>query len=83
MQQSVLSPRIGGGGGAYPGGFAISHSQQQCKIIGTKENFYLRKEFDLHRNVWNTNMAPLSLFGNTNMADMTSCENALFPGGIH
>ena len=31
------------------------------------------------RLAWYTNMAAVSLFRNTNMAAMTSCENALLP----
>ena len=30
--------------------------------------------------VWNTKMAGVSLFWNTNMAAATSCENALYSG---
>ena len=41
-----------------------------CKFIGTRKSFYIRKEFNSHRIRWNTNMAAV-----------TSCENA-FPGPI-
>jgi len=56
-----------------------SRGQQLCKFIGTKESFYIRKEFNSTPKglVWYTNMAAISLFWNTNMAAMTSRENAL------
>jgi len=56
-----------------------SRGQQPCKFTGTKESVYIRKEFNSHRIglVLYTNMAAVSLFWNTNMAAVTSCENAL------
>ena len=51
--------------------------QQLCKFIGAKKGatFNVRKRFKNHRD---TNIAAVSLFWNTNMADVKSCENALF-----
>ena len=57
-----------GGGGVYRG-FTV-HGQQ---AIGAKENVYNKKRWF----VWDTNMASSSLFWNTNMAAVMSCENAL------
>ena len=37
----------------------------------------IRKEFNSHRTGWNTNMAAFLLFWNTDMAAVTSSENAL------
>ena len=72
----------GGRGGGHTQGDLPFHIVNSYAKLLEQENFYIRKEFNLHRTVWNTNMAPLSLFWNTNLADMTSCENALFPWGI-
>ena len=48
--------------------------------FGTKESVYIRKEFNSHRIgtglAWNISMAALSLFWDTNMDPVTSCENA-------
>ena len=41
------------------------------KFIGTKENVCIIKEF-------NSNMAAVSLFWDTNMAAVKSCESTLF-----
>ena len=41
----------------------------QIYIIGTKESIYVRKEFNPRGLVWNTNMAAV-----------TSCENAVYVG---
>ena len=50
-----------------------SRDQHLCKFMGTKESVYIRKEFNSHR----TGMAAVLLFWNTNMAAVTSGENAL------
>jgi len=55
-----------------------SRGQHLCKFIRTKESVCIRKEFNSHRAVWDTNMASVSLFWDTNMAAMTSCENTLY-----
>ena len=55
-----------------------SFVQQPWKFIGTKENVYIRKEFNSTRLVWYTNMAAVSLLWYTNMATMASCAYALF-----
>ena len=52
--------------------------QQPCKFIGTKESVYIRKELNSDRIGLVANMAAVSLFWNTNMAAVTSCENALY-----
>ena len=61
--------------------YRVFHSRGQhlCKFIGTKESVYIRKEFNSHRTkFWDTiNMAAVSLFWDTNMAAVTSCENTL------
>ena len=49
-----------------------------CKFIGTKGVVYIRRKFDSHRTGLDTNMAAVSLFWNTNMAAVTSCENTLW-----
>ena len=51
-----------------------SRGQHLCKFIGTKESVCIKKEFNSHRIV----LAGLSLFWNTNMATVTSCENVLY-----
>ena len=48
------------------------------QIIESKESVYIRKELTPTGLVWYTNMAAVSLFGDTNMAAMTSRESALF-----
>ena len=58
------------------------HSRNQqllYKFIRAKESFYIKeKGLTPTRLVWETNMAAVSLFGNTKMAEMTSRENALY-----
>ena len=54
-----------------------SRGQHLCKFIGTKESVCIRKEFNSHRIVLVHNMAAVSLFWNTNIAAVTSSENAL------
>ena len=51
--------------------------QHVCKFIGTKESVCIRKEFNFHRIGLGHNMAAVSLFWDTNMATVTSCENTL------
>ena len=46
----------------------LSRGQQLCKFLGTKESFYMRKQFNHH-----------SIVLYTNMAAVTSCENDLLP----
>jgi len=59
-----------------------SGGQQICKFIRTKESFYGRKGSTPTGLVRNTNMAAISLFGDTNMAEVMSCENAPGEGGV-
>ena len=47
-------------------------------IYWNKKIIYMRKEFNSQRISWYTNMAAVSLFLNTNMAAVTSCENTLY-----
>ena len=55
-----------------------SRDQHLRIFIGTKEIICIRKEFNSHGLVWDTNMAAISLFWDTNMAAVTSCENSHF-----
>ena len=52
------------------------HSRRQhlCKFIGTKESVCIRKEFSCQR----ISLGAVSLFWDTHMAAVTSCENTLF-----
>ena len=54
-----------------------SRGQHLYKFFGTKESVCIRKEFISHGIAWYTNMADVSLFWNTNMTAVKSCENAL------
>ena len=54
-----------------------SRGQHICKFIGTKESVCIRKEFHSQRTDLG-NMATVSLFWDTNMAAVTSCENTLY-----
>lgn len=57
-----------------------SRDQQLYKLIETKENFYIRKEFNSHRiRFEHSNMVAVSSFWNTIMAVVSSCKNA---GGL-
>ena len=49
------------------------------QILGTKESVYLRKESNSHVQDWfgTPTWPPVLLFWNTNMAVVTSCENAI------
>ena len=49
-----------------------SRGQRLRKFTGAKESVYIIKEFMI-----NTNMAVISLFWNTTLAALTSCENVL------
>ena len=55
-----------------------SRDQQLCKFIKQKETFTEKKSSTPTGFVWYTYMAALLLFWSTNMAAVTSCENALF-----
>ena len=55
-----------------------SRDQQLCKLIKQKETFTEKKSSTPTGFVWYTYMAALLLFWSTNMAAVTSCENALF-----
>jgi len=59
-----------------------SRGHYLCKFIGTKESVCIRKEFNSQRISLglNTNMAAVSLFWDTDMAAVTSCENTLLRG---
>ena len=56
-----------------------SRGEHLCKFIGTKESIFIRKSSTPTGFSGYTSMAAVSLFGNTNMAAVTSCENALLP----
>ena len=56
-----------------------SRGQRLCKFIGTKEIFLLKKSPTPKGFVWSTSMAAMSLFWNTNMVAVMSCEYALLP----
>ena len=51
-----------------------SRGQHLCKFIGANESVYIRR-LKKTRLVWGTNMAVVSLFWDTSMVAMTSCEN--------
>ena len=55
-----------------------SRGQPLCNFIGAKESSYMRKEFNYHRIGLLLQHPPFSLFCNTNMAAVASCENALY-----
>ena len=52
-----------------------SRGQHICKFIGTKESVCIRKEFNSQRTGLGHQNAAVSLFWDTNMAAVTSCEN--------
>ena len=54
-----------------------SRGQHLCKFIGTKESVCIRKEFNSHRTCLGLQLVAVSLFWDTNMAAVTSCENTL------
>ena len=56
----------------------LSRDQQISKFITTEQSVYVQKKGSTPTApVWDTNMATVSLFGDTNMAIVTSCGNAL------
>ena len=67
--------------------FTASHRSFSCthvvssyaNLLQKRESLYIRKKLNSHPTglVCNTNMAAVSLFWDTDMADLTSCENAL------
>ena len=60
-----------------------SRGQHLWNFIGTKESVFMKKEFKTPTGlVWDTNMAAISLFWNTNLVTMTSCKNSLFKFGL-
>ena len=60
-----------------------SRGQHLCNFIGTKESVFMKKEFKTPTGlVWDTNIAAISLFWNTNLVTMTSCKNTLFKFGL-
>ena len=63
------------------------HSRGQhlvCKFIGIKESVCIRKQFNSHRiGLGRQHGRGVLLFWDTNMAAMTSCENALQVKGWH
>ena len=48
------------------------------QIYWTKGVVYIRRMFNSHRTGLDTNMAAVSLFWDTNMTAVTSCENTLW-----
>ena len=62
-----------------------SHScgQHQCKFIGAKDSVHIRKEFNSHRTGLGHQHGRRSLFCNTNMAAVTSCENNLYTWNVY
>ena len=54
-----------------------SRGQHLCKFIGTKKSVYIRKEFNSRRIGLGHQHGRCSLFWDTNMAAVTSCENTL------
>ena len=56
----------------------LSRDQQISKFITTEQSVYVQKKGSTPTApVWDTNMATVSLFGDTNMAIVTSSRNAL------
>ena len=56
-----------------------SRSQHPYKFTQTKGSVYIKEKKSTPRGLlWNTNMAAVSLFWNTNRDTVTSCENALY-----
>ena len=51
------------------------------KFIGTKERFFKRKKIQLPQDWFGSSlMTAVSLFWDKNIADVTSCEKALYAG---
>ena len=61
-----------------------SRGQHLCKFIGIKESVYIREEFNSQRTDLGhqCNMAAVSLFWDTNMAAVTSCEKLSRPSAL-
>ena len=62
-----------------------SRGQQPCKLIGTKESFYIRKEFNSHKiGLVHQHGRRFIVLGHQdiNMAAVTSCENDLLLNNI-
>ena len=57
----------------------LSRGLQLCKFLGTKESFYMRKQFNHHRPFLVHKHDRRSIVLYTNMAAVTSCENDLPP----
>ena len=57
----------------------LSRGQQLYKFLGTKESFYMRKQFNHHRPFLVHQHGRRSIVLYTNMAAVTSCENDLPP----
>ena len=57
----------------------LSSDQQLCKFLGTKESFYMRKQFNHDRPFLVDQHGRRSIILYTNMAAVTSCENDLPP----
>ena len=57
----------------------LSSDQQLCKFLGTKESFYMRKQFNHDRPFLVHQHGRRSIILYTNMAAVTSCENDLPP----
>ena len=52
--------------------------QHQCKFLGTKESVCIRKEFNSQRiGLGRQHGRRFIVFRDTDMADVTSCENTL------
>ena len=68
---------LGGGGGGPSRAFSLEWPASM-QIYWKKESVYMRKDFNSQMFFWYTNIAAVSLFWNTKMAAMTSCENALY-----
>ena len=56
-------------------GFELYSRWAPLKLIGTKLLYNLQKSSTPTGLVWNTYMAAVSMFWNTNMVTETSCEN--------
>ena len=57
--------------------YASSPGQQLFKFIRTEQSFYKRRRFNSHRTGVEHQRGRLFIFWDTNIAAVTSCENAL------
>ena len=57
----------------------LSRGQQLCKFLGTKESFYMRKQFNHHSPFLVHKHGRHSIVLYTNIPAVTSCENDLPP----